>query len=138
MNPLVPVLIPLAAGAVGVLLTHFVLKPYLEYRKLLHEVSYTLIFHTGLIRSTKFSGAREDHIKVLNEIRSLAVKLRLSRNAALQELDLMPSDKNLKEAAGLMFRVSSRMYEETKPIEEITADIKSIGKLLKIDIGSWE
>ena len=138
MNPLLPVLIPLAAGAVGVLLTNFVLKPYLEYRKLLHVISYTLIFHTGLIRSTKFSEAREDHVKVLNEIRGLAVKLRLSRNAALQELDLMPSNNNLKEAAGLMFRVSGRMYQETKPIEELTADIKRIGQLLKIDIGSWE
>jgi hypothetical protein len=50
----------------------------------------------------------------------------------------MPSDADLKEAAGLMFRISGRMYEEKKPIEELTADTNEIGRLLKIDIGSWK
>jgi hypothetical protein len=131
------ILIPLFAGAVGVLATNFLLKPYLEYRKLLNKISYILIFHAGVIRSGKFSDGPSEHVKVLTKIRSLAVKLRLCRNHALQKLGLMASNSDLKEASGLMFRISGRMYQEEKPTEELTRDINEIGRLLKIDVGSW-
>jgi hypothetical protein len=135
---LLPILIALFAGAIGVVVTNFLLKPYLGYRKLLRKISYTLIFHAGLIRSRKFSDGPEEHLEVLNKIRSLAVKLRLSRSPVLQELGLMPSSVDLKNAAGLMFRISGRMYEEKRPVEELTADSNEIARLLGIDIGSWE
>lgn len=134
---IVPVLVSIAAGAGGVLATTFVLKPYMKYRKILHDISYVLIFSTGVIVWMKYSAEPEESKKVSKKFRSLAVKLRLSRNTTLQELDFMPSDKDLKEASGRMFRIANRMYEDKKPDEEIISDIKEIGRLLRIDIGNW-
>jgi hypothetical protein len=134
---IVPVLISIAAGAGSALATNFVLKPYIKYRKILHDISYILIFHSGVIASMKYSAAPKESKNVLMKIRSLAVKLRLSRNTTLQELELMPSDKDLKDASGRMFRISNRMYEDKKPFEELMTDTKEIGRLLRIDVGNW-
>ena len=94
---------------------------------MLHKISYTLIFYAGLIASRKFSDGPKEHTKVLNKVRSLGVKLRLSRNATLQVLKLMPSDADLKEASGRMFRISGRMYEETKPLERLRQTLTKSG-----------
>src|SRR4051812_28812176 len=129
---MISILVPIVVGVGGVLATTFILKPYLKYREVLHDISYTLIFHGGLIMSMKYSQAPEEHKKVIKKIRSLAVKLHLSSNAALQKLGLIPSDKDLKEASGRMFRISARMYEDKKPIEELRDDTKEIERLLQV------
>ena len=131
-----PVLVPLAAGLLGVLGTHLLLSPFLKYRRIKYAIPYVLIFESGLIMSLKYSDAPKEHMRVLRRIRSLAVKLRLSRDPLLQALGLIPRDRILREASGRMFRIANRMYENNKPFDELYDDMREIGRLLRIDVGN--
>jgi hypothetical protein len=133
---IVPILVAVLAG-ISCLCYEFLLKPYQDHKRLLQSVSRTLIFHATLIRSRRYNDGPPEHQKVSTEVRDLAVQLRLSGNAFLKRCGFIVSSKDLLEASGLLMRISNRMYEQNKPLDEVNSDVNRVGKLLNIDIGSW-
>jgi hypothetical protein len=117
-----------------------VIKPYVEYRKVLAEVSYTLIYYSNIIVSAPAQSKREEQAEISDRLRQLSARLRSAITALpFQELmgwlQLVPPRQRIQDAAARLVRISNLLLEtEQKRHDEIRHDIAAIGALLQIDV----
>jgi len=134
----------LIAVFVAFLLSQFVsegiIKPCVEYRKVLADISYTLIYYANLIVSTPAHSKREEQAEISERLRQLSARLRAAITALpFQELTrmfkLLPSQDRIHDAAARLVRMSNLLLEtEQKRHDEIRQDMAAIGELLRIDV----
>ena len=117
-----------------------VIKPYIEHRKVLAEISYTLIYFAHIIISEPAHWKRDEQAEISERLRQLSARLR-SAVTALPFHDLMrlfhliPSQDRIYDAAGRLVRMSNLLLEtEHKRHDEIRQDMAAIGQLLQIDV----
>ena len=134
----------LIAVFVAFLLAQFasegVIKPYVEYRKVLADISFTLIYYANLIVSTPAHSKREEQAEISERLRQLSARLRSAITALpfhqlMRMLRLVPSEETIHDAASRLIRMSNLLLEtEQKRHDEIRQDMAAIGSLLKIDV----
>jgi len=133
----------IAVGAL-LLVSQFVaegiIKPYVEYRKVLADVSYTLIYYANLIITTPASSKRDEQAEISERLRQLSARVRSAITALpFQELmrlfKLVPPQERIYDAALRLIRISNLLLEtEQKRHDEIRQDMAAIGGLLQIDV----
>ena len=117
-----------------------IIKPYVEYRKVLAELSYTLIYYASLIVATPAHSKRDEQVEISERLRQLSARLRSAVTALpFQELmrmfRLVPSQAQIHDAAARLIRMSNLLLEtEQKRHDEIRQDMAAIGVLLQIDV----
>lgn len=117
-----------------------VIKPYVEYRKILAEISYTLIYYANLIVSTPAHSKRDEQAEISERLRQLSARLRSAITALpfhdlMRLLQLVPPQERIQEAANRLVRMSNLLLEtEQKRHDEIRQDMAAIGTLLQIDV----
>ena len=117
-----------------------VIKPYVEYRKVLADISFTLIYYANLIVSTPAHSKREEQAEISERLRQLSARLRSAITALpfhelMRMLRLVPSEETIHDAAARLIRMSNLLLEtEQKRHDEIRQDMAAIGSLLKIDV----
>jgi hypothetical protein len=117
-----------------------IIKPYVEYRKVLAEISYTLIYHGNLIVSAPLHSKRDEQIEISETLRQLSARLRSAITALpfhelMRLLQLVPSQDRIQDAAARLVRISNLLLEtEQKRHDEIRQDMAAIGQLLQIDV----
>ena len=117
-----------------------VIKPYIEYRKVLAEVSYTLIYYANLIVSTPAHSKRDEQTEVSERLRQLSARLRAAITALpfhelMRLFKLVPPQERVQDAAARLVRMSNLLLEtEQKRHDEIRQDMAAIGELLQIDV----
>ena len=118
-----------------------IIKPYVEYRKVLAEITYTLIYHANVIASTPAGAKRDEQVEISGKLRSLSAQLRSAITALpfqdlLRLLQLIPPQHRIYDAAGRLIRISIRLLDvEQKKHDEIYRDMNAVGELLQIDVG---
>lgn len=117
-----------------------VIKPYVEYRKVLADVSFTLIYYANLIVSTPAHSKREEQAEISERLRQHSARLRSAITALpfhdlMRMLQLVPSQDTIHDAAARLIRMSNLLLEtEQKRHDEIRQDMAAIGSLLRIDV----
>ena len=117
-----------------------IIKPYVEYRKVLAEISYTLIYYANLIVSTPAHSKREEQAEISERLRQLSARLRAAITALpfhdlMRMFKLLPSPDRIHDAAARLVRMSNLLLEtEQKRHDEIRQDMAAIGELLQIDV----
>ena len=117
-----------------------IIKPYVEYRKVLADVSFTLIYYAGLIVSTPAHSKREEQAEMSERLRQLSARLRSAITALpfhqlMRMLRLVPSEETIHDAATRLIRMSNLLLEtEQKRHDEIRQAMAAIGSLLRIDV----
>ena len=117
-----------------------IIKPYVEYRKVLADVSFTLIYYANLIVSTPAHSKREEQAEISERLRQLSARLRSAITALpfhelMRMLRLVPSEDTIHDAATRLIRMSNLLLEtEQKRHDEIRQDMAAIGSLLQIDV----
>jgi hypothetical protein len=134
--------VTLIGGCLLYFMTHVVsdllIKPYLEYRKILAEISYTLVFYSNLLTNKRRSDNSDKFDEATTTVRGLAAKLRASCAALpayrmLRIMRCVQSRQELHEAAGLLIRISNA--DGVNDSTMIYQDICEIGHILGIDVG---
>ena len=117
-----------------------VIRPYVEYRKVLAEISYALIYFAHIIISEPAHWKRDEQAEISERLRQLSARLR-SAITALPFHDLMrlfrliPPQDRIYDAAARLVRMSNLLLEtERKRHDEIRQDMAAIGTLLQIDV----
>lgn len=117
-----------------------VIKPYIEYRKVLADISYTLIYYANLIVSAPAHSKREEQAEISEKLRQLSARLRSAITALpfhelMRLLQLVPPQERIQDAAARLVRMSNLLLEtEQKRHDEIRQDMAAIGALLQIDV----
>ena len=117
-----------------------IIKPYVEYRKVLAEISYTLIYHANLIVSAPAHSKRDEQAEISEGLRQLSARLRSAVTALpfhelMRLLQLVPAQERIQDAAARLIRMSNLLLEtEQKRHDEIRQDMAAIGALLQIDV----
>ena len=117
-----------------------VIKPYVEYRKVLAEISYTLIYSANLIVSASAYSKRDEQAEISERLRQLSARLRSAITALpfhelMRLLQLVPPQERIYDAANRMVRMSNLLLEtEQKRHDELRQDMAAVGALLKIDV----
>jgi hypothetical protein len=117
-----------------------IIKPYVEYRKVLADITYTLIYHANIIVSAPAGSKREEHAEISEKLRQLSARLRASITALpfqdlLRLLQLIPPQSSIQDAAGRLIRISNRLLQtEEKKHDEICQEMNAIGAILDIDV----
>ena len=117
-----------------------IIKPYVEYRKVLAEISYTLIYYANLIVTAPAGSKREEHAEISEKLRQLSARLRSAITALpfhelMRLFKLVPSQDRIHDAAARLIRMSNLLLEtEQKRHDEIRQDMAAIGALLQIDV----
>ncbi|HME88218.1 MAG TPA: hypothetical protein VKE30_03300 [Chthoniobacterales bacterium] len=117
-----------------------IIKPYIEYRKVLADISYTLIYHANIIVTAPAGSKREEHAEISERLRQLSARLRSAITALpfhelMRLFQLVPLQERIHEAAARLIRISNLLLEtEQKRHDEIRQDMASIGALLRIDV----
>ncbi len=117
-----------------------VVKPYIEYRKVLAEISYTLIYFAHIIISEPASWKRDEQAEISERLRQLSARLRSAITALpfhelMRLLRLIPSQEKIYDAAARLLRMSNLLREtEHKRHDEIRQDMAAIGSVLQIDV----
>lgn len=116
-----------------------VIKPYVEYRKVLAEISYTLIYYATLIISEPASSKRDEQAEISEKLRQLSARLRSAITALpfhelMRLFHLIPSQDRIHDAAARLIRMSNLLLELEKRHDEIRQDMAAIGALLQIDV----
>ena len=117
-----------------------IIKPYVEYRKVLAEISYALIYYANIIISAPAGSKREEHAEISERLRQLSARLRSAVTALpfhelMRLFKLIPSQDRVHDAAARLIRMSNLLLEtEQKRHDEIRQDMAAIGALLKIDV----
>lgn len=117
-----------------------IIKPYVEYRKVLAEVSYTLIYYGNLIVSAPAHSKRDEQAEISERLRQLSARLRSAVTALpfhelMHLLQLVPAQERIQDAAARLVRMSNLLLEtEQKRHDEIRQDMAAIGALLQIDV----
>jgi hypothetical protein len=132
----------LFGGCLLYFLTHvisdLVIKPYIEFRKLLGEISYNLVYYANVLTNPPDTAGEERFREATDTIRRLSASLRAAA-AGLPEYRLLaitrsvPSRKTIHTAGGLLIRISNSGNVRDKVM--VHDDIKEVGHLLKIDVG---
>ena len=121
-------------------ITKIVVEPYVEYRKVLGEITFKLVVDKARIVSGRAADEPDEHRRISQEIRELSARLRASITAVpfisiLRKLGLVEPHKNIEEAAGFLIRISNLMLESNKNYDLIYKDFQQIGVVLSIDVG---
>ena len=134
----------LIGGGVLLLASQFVaegiIKPYVEYRKVLAEISYALIYYANLIITTPASSKRDEQAEISEKLRQLSARLRAAITALpfhelMRLFRLIPPQDRIHDAASRLIRMSNLLLEiEQKRRDEIRQDMAAIGTLLQIDV----
>ena len=134
----------LIGGGVLLLVSQFVaegiIKPYVEYRKVLADISYTLIYYANIIVTAPAGSKREEHAEISERLRQLSARLRSAVTALpfhepMRLFHLIPSQDRTHDAAARLVRISNMLLEtEQKRHDEIRQDMAAIGALLQIDV----
>jgi hypothetical protein len=117
-----------------------IIKPYVEYRKVLADISYTLIYYANLIVSAPAHSKRDEQAEISERLRQLSARLRaavvaLPFHELMRLFQLVPSEERVQDAAARLVRISNLLLEtEQKRHDEIRQDMAAIGTLLKIDV----
>ena len=117
-----------------------VVKPYIEYRKVLAEISYTLIYFAHIIISEPASWKRDEQAEISERLRQLSARLRSAITALpfhelMRLFRLIPSQDRIYDAAARLLRMSNLLREtEHKRHDEIRQDMAAIGSILQIDV----
>ena len=117
-----------------------IIKPYVEYRKVLAEISYTLIYSANLIVSASAYSKRDEQAEISERLRQLSARLRSAITALpfhelMRLLQLVPPQERIYDAANRMVRMSNLLLEaEQKRHDELRQDMAALGALLKIDV----
>jgi hypothetical protein len=117
-----------------------IIKPYVEYRKVLAEISYTLIYYANLIVSAPAHSKRDEQAEISERLRQLSARLRSAVTALpfhelMRLLQLVPAQERIQDAAARLVRISNLLLEtEQKRHDEIRQDMAAIGALLQIDV----
>lgn len=117
-----------------------IIKPYVEYRKVLAEISYTLIYFANIIISAPAHSKRDEQAEISERLRQLSARLRSAITALpfhelMRLLQLVPPQERVQDAANRLVRMSNLLLEtEQKRHDEIRQDMAAIGGLLRIDV----
>jgi len=117
-----------------------IIKPYVEYRKVLADISYTLIYYANIIVSAPAGSKREEHAEISERLRQLSARLRSAVTALpfhelMRLFQLVPPQERIHDAAARLIRMSNLLLEtEQKRRDEIRQDMAAIGALLQIDV----
>jgi hypothetical protein len=117
-----------------------IIKPYVEYRKVLADISYTLIYYANLIVSAPAGSKRDEQAEISERLRQLSARLRAGITALpfhelMRLFQLIPSQERIHDAAARLIRMSNLLLEiEQKRHDEIRQDMAAIGALLRIDV----
>ena len=117
-----------------------VIKPYVEYRKVLAEISYALIYYAHLIISEPAISKRDEQAEISERLRQLSARLRAAITALpfhelIRLFHLIPPQERIQDAANRLIRISNLLLEpEHKRHDEIRQDMAAIGELLQIDV----
>lgn len=117
-----------------------IIKPYVEYRKVLADISYTLIYYAHIIISEPASWKRDEQAEISERLRQLSARLRAAITALpfhelMRLFQLVPQQDRIHDAAARLIRMSNLLLEtEQKRHDEIRQDMAAIGSLLQIDV----
>jgi hypothetical protein len=117
-----------------------VIKPYVEYRKVLAEISYNLIYFAHIIISEPAHWKRDEQAEISERLRQLSARLRAAVTALpfhqlMRALRLIPPQAHIYDAAARLVRMSTLLLEvEHKRHDEIRQDMAAIGSVLQIDV----
>ena len=117
-----------------------IIKPYVEYRKVLAELSYTLIYYANLIIAAPAHSKRDEQAEISERLRQLSARLRSAITALpfhelMRLFQLIPPQERIQDAANRLVRMSNLLLEtEQKRHDEIRQDMAAIGALLQIDV----
>ena len=117
-----------------------IIKPYVEYRKVLAELSYTLIYYANLIIAAPAHSKRDEQAEISERLRQLSARLRSAITALpfhelMRLFQLIPPQERIQDAANRLVRMSNLLLEtEQKRHDEIRQDMAAIGSLLQIDV----
>jgi hypothetical protein len=117
-----------------------IIKPYVEYRKVLADISYTLIYYAHIIISEPASWKRDEQAEISERLRQLSARLRAAITALpfhelMRLFQLVPAQVRIQDAAARLIRMSNLLLEtEQKRHDEIRQDMAAIGSLLQIDV----
>ena len=116
-----------------------IIKPYVEYRKVLADISYTLIYYANLIVSAPAGSKRDEQAEISERLRQLSARLRAAITALpfhelMRLFQLIPSQERIHDAAARLIRISNLLLETEKRHDEIRQDMAAIGELLRIDV----
>jgi hypothetical protein len=117
-----------------------IIKPYVEYRKVLADISYTLIYYAHIIISEPASWKRDEQAEISERLRQLSARLRAAITALpfhelMRSFQLVPPQDRIQDAANRLIRMSNLLLEtEQKRHDEIRQDMAAIGSLLQIDV----
>jgi hypothetical protein len=135
--------ITLVGGCVLFLFSQFIIegiiKPYINYRKVLAEITHTFVYHANIIVSAPAGSLPDQHAEISAKLRAHSAELRSAITALpfhrlLLLLRLIPRQHRILDAAGRMIRISNRLLEtKQKPHDEIFQDMAAIGSALEID-----
>ena len=115
-------------------------KPYVEYRKVLADISYTLIYYANLIVSAPAHSKRDEQVEISERLRQISARLRSAITALpfhelMRLFRLIPPQDRIHDAAARLIRMSNLLLEtEQKRHDEIRQDMAAIGSLLQIDV----
>src|SRR5215469_14778679 len=87
-----------------------IVKPYVEYRKVLAEISYTLIYYANLIISTPAHSKRDEQGEISEKLRQLSARLRSAITALpfhdlMRLFQLVPPQERIHDAAARLIRM---------------------------------
>src|SRR6266487_5959750 len=121
-------------------ITELLIKPYLNYRQVLANITFKLILYANLIMSARPQDKPDEHLRISAVLREMSARLRSSVTALpmprlLRCLRLIPREHNIQEAASLLIRISNCLLDANKKYDMIYQDVRAIGPLLKIDVG---
>jgi hypothetical protein len=124
---------------VTTLLQRLVFEPVINLRKTLGEVSYCLQYNAWVFHMGPSNVQKERYEKVFEELRSVTARLRADANAVVVynlfgEMGWIPPHKNIVEATGNLIRISNNLGGQNQYVE-MRDDLRTVQKLLKIDIG---
>src|SRR5262249_11856354 len=116
-----------------------IIKPYVEYRKVLGEISYTLIYYANLIITAPAHSKRDEQAEISERLRQISARLRAAITALpfhelLRLFQLVPPQERIQDAANRLVRMSNLLLETEKRHDEIRQDMVAIGQLLQIDV----
>jgi len=117
-----------------------IIKPYVEYRKILADISYTLIYYAHIIISEPASWKRDEQVEISERLRQVSARLRAAITALpfhelMRLFQLVPPQDRIHDAAARLIRMSNLLLEtEQKRHDEIRQDMAAIGALLQIDV----
>jgi hypothetical protein len=117
-----------------------IIKPYVEYRKVLADISYTLIYYANIIISVPAHAKRLEQAEISERLRQISARLRsaitaLPFHGLMRRLRLIPPQERIQDAANRLVRISNLLLEtEQKRHDEIRQDMAAIGSILEIDV----